>query len=80
MQSKTLSSKGLFSPALFRNNLSRFWPLWMLYLAVWLLAMPAVQFLQLFGHNRHWMEEGNCASTRWAVCWPCPKVAERSLP
>ncbi len=58
MQSKTLSSKGLFSPALFRNNLSRFWPLWMLYLAVWLLAMPAVQFLQLFGHNRHWMEEG----------------------
>lgn len=56
MRSKTSSFKGLFSPALFRNDLSRFWPLWALYLAAWLLAMPAVQLLGLFGHNRQWME------------------------
>lgn len=51
MQSKTLSSKGLFSPALFRNDLVRFWPLWALYLVMWLLMMPAFQFLELFGHG-----------------------------
>ncbi|BAL01804.1 hypothetical protein OBV_46050 [Oscillibacter valericigenes Sjm18-20] len=56
MQSKTSSSKGLFSPALLRNDLSRFWPLWTLYLLAWLLAMPAVQLLELFGHNRQWMD------------------------
>ena len=56
MQSKTSSFKGLFSPALFRNNLSRFWPLWALYFAAWLLAMPAVQLLELFGRNRQWMD------------------------
>lgn len=56
MQSKTSSFKGLFSPALFRNDLSRFWPLWALYLAAWLLAMPAMQLLGLFGHNRKWMD------------------------
>ncbi len=51
MQSKTLSSKGLFSPALFRNDLVRFWPLWALYLVMWLLMVPAFQFLELFGQN-----------------------------
>lgn len=51
MQSKTLSSKGLFSPALFRNDLVRFWPLWALYLVMWLLMMPAFQFLEMFGQN-----------------------------
>lgn len=56
MQSKTSSFKGLFSPALFRNDLSRFWPLWALYLAAWLLVMPAMQLLELFGHNRQWMD------------------------
>lgn len=56
MQSKTSSFKGLFSPALFRNDLSRFWPLWALYLAAWLLAMPAMRLLGLFGHNRKWMD------------------------
>lgn len=56
MRSKTSSFKGLFSPALFRNDLSRFWPLWALYSAAWLLAMPAVQLLELFGRNRQWMD------------------------
>ena len=60
MQSKTLSSKGLFSPALFRNDLVRFWPLWALYLVMWLLMMPAFQFLELFGQNG-W---GNMADMR----------------
>lgn len=57
MQSKTLSFKGLFSPALFRNNLSRFWPLWAIYLAVYLITMPTAQFLILFGHERQWTEQ-----------------------
>ena len=56
MRSKTSSFKGLFSPALFRNDLSRFWPLWALYFAAWLLAMPAVQLLELFGRNHQWMD------------------------
>lgn len=60
MRSKTLSSKGLFSPALFRNDLVRFWPLWALYLAMWLLIMPAFQFLELFGQGG-W---GNSANMR----------------
>lgn len=55
MQSKTSSSKGLFSPALFRNDLSRFWPLWALYLVAWMIAVPAVQLLTLFGRSRQWM-------------------------
>lgn len=56
MRLKTSSSKGLFSPALFRNDLSRYWPLWALYLAAWLVAMPSVQLLALFGHSRRWMD------------------------
>lgn len=52
MQSKTLCSKGAcFSRALFINDLTRFWPLWALYLAGWLLAMPVLQFIELFNRN-----------------------------
>ncbi len=52
MQSKTLCSKGAcFSRALFINDLTRFWPLWALYLVGWLLTMPVIQFIELFGRN-----------------------------
>lgn len=52
MQSKTSSSKGAyFSRALFVNDLTRFWPLWALYMVGWLLAMPVLQFIELFNRN-----------------------------
>lgn len=41
MQSKT-SFSDLFSPALFRKNLTRFIPLWGWYLAILLVALPLV--------------------------------------
>lgn len=34
------SVKSCFSPTLFRKNLLRFWPIWGLYLFIWLLALP----------------------------------------
>ena len=54
MRSKTLSSdpgalNPYFSAALFRKNLSRFWPLWAVYAAVWLVCVPLAQFVLLFG-------------------------------
>lgn len=55
MPSKTLSSnKGLFCPALVRSDLIRFWPLWVLYAAVWTIAMPVIQFVCLFSMYPYW--------------------------
>jgi len=55
MQSKTSSSElrphACFNAGLFRRDLSRFWPLWAVYAAVWLLALPMTQFAQLFGNS-----------------------------
>jgi ABC-2 type transport system permease protein len=48
-QARPVSAGVRFSPALFRTNLIRFWPLWALYAAVWLIALPVVQFAMLFG-------------------------------
>ena len=46
MRSATSSCKGAklhmaFHPALFRKNMTRFWPIWALYGVIWLLALPA---------------------------------------
>ena len=54
MPLKTSSSKGGFSAALLRSDLTRFWPLWAAYTTVWLLAMPAAQFLLLFRRSGMW--------------------------
>ena len=54
MPLKTSSSKGGFSAALLRSDLTRFWPLWAAYTTVWLLAMPAAQFLLLFRRSSMW--------------------------
>ena len=35
-----LSVKSCFNPTLFCKNLMRFWPIWALYGAMWLLALP----------------------------------------
>lgn len=46
-----------FNPTLFRKNLSRFWPLWAVYGAIWLVAMPLVQFVKLFGWQGEYYRE-----------------------
>lgn len=55
MPSKTLSSERTPCPywngELLRRNLTRFWPLWAVYAAVWLVAVPLVQFVNLFGNG-----------------------------
>lgn len=45
MQSKT----SFFNGTLFRKNLTRFWPLWAVYAAAWLLAGPVTRFVTAFG-------------------------------
>ena len=45
MQSKTLC----FNGTLFRRNLTRFWPLWLLYAAIWLLMGPVGLFVEIYG-------------------------------
>jgi ABC-2 type transport system permease protein len=39
----------LFNLALFRNNLTRFWPLWALYAIIWTILLPLIQAMQIFG-------------------------------
>ena len=57
MKSKTWSSEQVRTPnpwfnrGLLVKNLSRFWPLWALYAAIWVVCMPASQFLMLFGRH-----------------------------
>lgn len=61
MQSKTLSSDStrrkavrtgrLVNPTLFRKNLARFWPLWAVYGAFWIIAVPVLQYMQLYGRD-----------------------------
>lgn len=45
MRSKT----SFFNGALLRKNLTRFWPLWAVYAAAWLLAGPVSRFVTAFG-------------------------------
>ena len=40
MQSKRLSCNGGFNFTLFKKNFTRFWPLWALYLVIWIFVMP----------------------------------------
>ena len=50
MRFKTSYSKEkLIHGTLFRKNLTRFWPLWAVYAAVWLFVGPMNEFMILFG-------------------------------
>ena len=58
MQSKTSScerSESVRCPhccgTLLRKDLTRFWPLWAVYAAVWLVLLPLMQFVSLFGSS-----------------------------
>ena len=47
---RTMRSKtSYFNGALMRKNLTRFWPLWAVYAAAWLLAGPVSRFVTAFG-------------------------------
>ena len=50
MQSKTR----LFNTTLLRKDITRFWPLWTVYLATWLLALPATLAAEMFGPQSAW--------------------------
>ncbi len=47
MQSRT----SYFNKAIFLNTLKRFWPLWLVYLGVWLLALPVTQAVNYLGET-----------------------------
>ena len=43
-----------FNGTLLRKNLTRFWPLWAAYTVAWLIILPLIQFVELFGDSaRH---------------------------
>ena len=44
------SVKSYFNPTLFRKNLTRFWPIWGVYLFIWLLVLP-LYLLNLRGYD-----------------------------
>lgn len=44
MQSRT----SFFNKAIFLNTLKRFWPLWFVYLAIWLIILPGVQAVNFY--------------------------------
>ena len=55
-----------FNPTLYRKNLSRFWPLWVAWLVLWLFALP----LNLYNMCNNWGgdEEGRSPhGTAWQV-------------
>ena len=34
------SRTSLFNPALFRKTVLRFWPVWLIYAFIWIMALP----------------------------------------
>ena len=54
--STMLSKRSYFNAVLYRKNLARFWPIWAIYGAMWLLILP-LRFLTAFGRHAH-PEEG----------------------
>jgi len=66
MQSKTSCFKCL-NGTLLRKNLTRFWPLWVLYAAIWTLAAPVYQFLTLFGVTARYVDSAAQLADRSAA-------------
>ncbi|MEG2037591.1 MAG: hypothetical protein RRZ93_06340, partial [Ruthenibacterium sp.] len=50
-----------FNRTLFAKNLSRFWPLWAIYSAIWLVMLPLMQFVQLHGYYAAELTVRGCA-------------------
>lgn len=47
MKSVTSSSKSWFYPTLWKKNMTRFWPIWAVYLVCWLFTMPLLLLTEL---------------------------------
>lgn len=45
------SVKSYFNTTLFKKNLTRFWPIWSLYLVIWLFALPINLVLEVTNNN-----------------------------
>lgn len=58
------SVKSYFSPTLFRKNLARFWPVWSLYGAVWLFALP----LYILNSAPWWTPDSACSIPLSVLC------------
>lgn len=46
------SERSWFNPTLFRKNLTRFWPVWGLYLTIWLFVLPITLVLDNYTADR----------------------------
>lgn len=51
MKSATSSSKSWFYPTLWKKNMTRFWPIWAVYLACWVFTMPLLLLTDLRGDS-----------------------------
>ena len=50
------SGTSYFEPTLFRKNLTRYWPIWVLYTLIWFYALP-MRCIMVVTRNQAWMGE-----------------------
>lgn len=58
-----------FHKTLFRKNLTRFWPLWALYAAIWIIVLPVMQSVSLLGSAAEHETLKTLASTAATGVW-----------
>lgn len=92
MRSKT----SFFNPTLFGKNVTRFWPLWVLYTVIWVivLPLPALNELRIGGWRYmdgldfHWnlLSSVQALGIPWRRCsecwrpWRCSAICTRAAP
>jgi len=50
------SGTSYFEPTLFKKNLTRYWPIWVLYTLIWFYALP-MRCMMVVSRNQAWMGE-----------------------
>ncbi|MEG2815907.1 MAG: ABC transporter permease, partial [Oscillospiraceae bacterium] len=51
------SVKSYFNPTLFRKNITRFWPVWAVYLVAWIFALPVSGYLRMANTTAEYLAE-----------------------
>ncbi|MEG0321031.1 MAG: hypothetical protein RR606_02440, partial [Oscillospiraceae bacterium] len=51
------SVKSYFNPTLFRKNITRFWPVWAVYLVAWIFALPVNGYLRMANTTAEYLAE-----------------------
>ncbi|MEG1746845.1 MAG: hypothetical protein RR226_00300 [Oscillospiraceae bacterium] len=51
------SVKSYFNPTLFRKNITRFWPVWAVYLVAWIFALPVSGYLRMANTSAEYLAE-----------------------